>query len=325
MNMKKTIAAIAAGAVAVSAMATTVSALQDTALTYNLVEKTSVATTGTVVVSSTFNAVELKDGVIRFAFDDGTSATKYTIKGVSVTGRYDADSKQILPITRVTDINAENYSATLAKEGYLDVNVGAEKLLEAGTATFTVAVTLEHNLADWQNISAVNSDIADNGLNVNYEIATDAASMTGTGVKDDTVASQFVASGKTEYKLPFTTAIKGNDNIVNYLQTAVVNGDGSYVNVGAVLNDAIENYESVTFTFNTATSGIKWTDNTTTFANKYSADDLKNNNWDRSYFTAFYNDEWNADNSYKSFTQHLYNGTNGIFYTSYDSEGTGYT
>ena len=34
MNMKKTIAALAAGAVAVSAMATTVSALADTTLTY---------------------------------------------------------------------------------------------------------------------------------------------------------------------------------------------------------------------------------------------------------------------------------------------------
>ena len=37
MNMKKTIAAIAAGAVAVSAMATTVSALNDASLSYNLV------------------------------------------------------------------------------------------------------------------------------------------------------------------------------------------------------------------------------------------------------------------------------------------------
>ncbi|MDE7302413.1 MAG: hypothetical protein K2N60_03730 [Oscillospiraceae bacterium] len=57
------------------------------------------------------------------------------------------------------------------------------------------------------------------------------------------------------------SAVTGVDNvdIIWYLENAKVLPDGkSYKNVKAVLNDAVENYDGVTFTFNTAVQNVRF-------------------------------------------------------------------
>ncbi|MBP1548664.1 MAG: hypothetical protein J6A05_01565, partial [Oscillospiraceae bacterium] len=96
MNMKKTIAALAAGAVAVSAMATTVSALADTSLTYNLVKDVKVNkfddhkatfeyTINAIPAGSTTTTTEITGYAATEAFTGtDTAQTQYT-KGQEIT------------------------------------------------------------------------------------------------------------------------------------------------------------------------------------------------------------------------------------------------
>lgn len=119
MNMKKTIAAIAAGAVAVSAMATTVSALESGSLTYNLVNTLEDQTNGKVTLKATFPNIKLVSG----------QDVKILVKGmghsdkVVVSGQYIDTNKAINPMTFTRDIWSEGYSA--ATEAMIDTSWGA--------------------------------------------------------------------------------------------------------------------------------------------------------------------------------------------------------
>ena len=79
------------------------------------------------------------------------------------------------------------------------------------------------------------------------EISTDDGA---TFTKGDAAYSGLTAA--TKFKAPFRTTLNDNVDIITYLENANLLGsnfDKHYVNVRAVLNDAIENYEGVTFTF----------------------------------------------------------------------------
>lgn len=107
MNMKKTIAAIAAGAVAVSAMATTVSALESGSLTYNLVNTLEDQSNGKLTIKATFQNIKLTTGQDVAIFVKGMGWTDKVV----VSGQYIDTNKAIAPMTFTRDIWSEGYSA----------------------------------------------------------------------------------------------------------------------------------------------------------------------------------------------------------------------
>ncbi|MBD5141656.1 MAG: hypothetical protein HDT25_09640 [Ruminococcus sp.] len=108
MNMKKTIAAIAAGAVAVSAMATTVSALDAKTLTYNLVKSTK-NDDASVVLTATFPNIELESGtdveieIPGYAWGDE----------ITIRGNYKEEGLQVVQITSTENTWSEKYNPAL--------------------------------------------------------------------------------------------------------------------------------------------------------------------------------------------------------------------
>ena len=113
MNMKKTIAAIAAGAVAVSAMATTVSAVESKTLNYNLTATLQAQNNGKVTLKATFPNVQLTAGqntVIRIL----TNSSDGWKDKIVVGGQYIDTNKAINPITFTQDQWSEGYSSVTA-------------------------------------------------------------------------------------------------------------------------------------------------------------------------------------------------------------------
>lgn len=362
MNMKKTIAAIAAGAVAVSAMATTVSALESGSLTYNLVNTLEDHSNGKLTIKATFQNVKLVSGQEVVINPKGMGWKDKVV----VSGQYIDTNKAIAPMTFTRDIWSEGYSSQTEDMIKWDgihipvkaVNDGSPALM-GGVATdatpdtpavdpvpaasevtdksanITAAVadikvqtaafagmadgtyTIKYDTDKWVILDAegfsTGKEILVNGatgeadgetLTVKYTApvegkpavpgapATDGAQMANitvtvtmtaidekdwetinkalkhpehadglgislNGVWGDATGSGFTAP--TKLRAPLMTYYTDNLNIVEYLEKAHVNGDDKgYANVGAVINDAIENYETVTFTFNTASANVAW-------------------------------------------------------------------
>lgn len=360
MNMKKTIAAIAAGAVAVSAMATTVSALESGSLTYNLVNTLEDQSNGKLTIKATFQNVKLVSGQEVVINPKGMEWTDKVV----VSGQYIDTNKAIAPMTFTRDIWSEGYSSQTEDMIKWDgihipvkaVNDGSPALM-GGVATdatpdkpavdpvpaevtdksanITAAVadikvqtaafagmaggtyTIKYDTDKWVILDAegfsTGKEILVNGatgeadgetLTVKYTApvegkpavpgapATDGAQMANitvtvtmkaidekdwetinkalkhpehadgigislNGVWGDATGSGFTAP--TKRRAPLMTYYTDNLNVIEYLEKAHVNGDDKgYANVGAVINDAIENYETVTFTFNTASANVAW-------------------------------------------------------------------
>lgn len=362
MNMKKTIAAIAAGAVAVSAMATTVSALESGSLTYNLVNTLEDQTNGKLTIKATFQNVKLVSGQEVVINPKGMGWTDKVV----VSGQYIDTNKAIAPMTFTRDIWSEGYSSQtedMIKGDGIHIPVKAvndgSPALMGGVATdatpdtpavdpvpaasevtdksanITAAVadikvqtaafagmaggtyTIKYDTDKWVILDAegfsTGKEILVNGatgeadgetLTVKYTApvegkpavpgapATDGAQMANitvtvtmkaidekdwetinkalkhpdhadglgislNGVWGDATGSGFTAP--TKRRAPLMTYYTDNLNVIEYLEKAHVNGDDKgYANVGAVINDAIENYETVTFTFNTASANVAW-------------------------------------------------------------------
>lgn len=362
MNMKKTIAAIAAGAVAVSAMATTVSALESGSLTYNLVNTLEDQTNGKLTIKATFQNVKLVSGQEVVINPKGMGWNDKVV----VSGQYIDTNKAIAPMTFTRDIWSEGYSAQtedMIKGDGIHIPVKAvndgSPALMGGVATdatpdtpavdpvpaasevtdksanITAAVadikvqtaafagmaggtyTIKYDTDKWVILDAegfsTGKEILVNGatgeadgetLTVKYTApvegkpavpgapATDGAQMANitvtvtmkaidekdwetinkalkhpdhadglgislNGVWGDATGSGFTAP--TKRRAPLMTYYTDNLNVIEYLEKAHVNGDDKgYANVGAVINDAIENYETVTFTFNTASANVAW-------------------------------------------------------------------
>ncbi len=362
MNMKKTIAAIAAGAVAVSAMATTVSALESGSLTYNLVNTLEDQSNGKLTIKATFQNVKLVSGQEVVINPKGMGWTDKVV----VSGQYIDTNKAIAPMTFTRDIWSEGYSSQtedmikwdgihipvkavndgspalmggVATDATPDTPavdpVPAESEVTDKSANITAAVadikvqtaafagmaggtyTIKYDTDKWVILDAegfsTGKEILVNGatgeadgetLTVKYTApvegkpavpgapATDGAQMANitvtvtmkaidekdwetinkalkhpehadgigislNGVWGDATGSGFTAP--TKRRAPLMTYYTDNLNVIEYLEKAHVNGDDKgYANVGAVINDAIENYETVTFTFNTASANVAW-------------------------------------------------------------------
>ncbi len=362
MNMKKTIAAIAAGAVAVSAMATTVSALESGSLPYNLVNTLEDQSNGKLTIKATFQNVKLVSGQEVVINPKGMGWTDKVV----VSGQYIDTNKAIAPMTFTRDIWSEGYSSQtedmikgdgihipvkavndgspalmggVATDATPDTPavdpVPAESEVTDKSANITAAVadikvqtaafagmaggtyTIKYDTDKWVILDAegfsTGKEILVNGatgeadgetLTVKYTApvegkpavpgapATDGAQMANitvtvtmkaidekdwetinkalkhpehadgigislNGVWGDATGSGFTAP--TKRRAPLMTYYTDNLNVIEYLEKAHVNGDDKgYANVGAVINDAIENYETVTFTFNTASANVAW-------------------------------------------------------------------
>lgn len=203
---------------------------------------------------------------------------------------------------------------------------GVEATTGANPANITVTATLKN--VDFADNGAIGGAI--NAGKIALSISTDNGA---TFTKGDAAYSGLTAA--TKFKAPFRTTLNDNIDIINYLESANLLGsnfDKHYVNVRAVLNDAIENYEGVTFTFNTAASKVKYVlasgskTNPTLGASLYATYDAAikaagANQW----VTAVYNDEWDAVDTYTAFGEHTYDWayapeTSG--FTGYDWGGT---
>lgn len=179
MNMKKTIAAVAAGAVAVSAMATTVSALEAKTLTYNLV-KTTKNQDAKGTVTATFTNVPLEAGgklVVEPVSEYGAHSwdTVVTISG-SFWDDAAGTNKSFVPVVATGMDWETGYSvegSRLWNDTKVEVPVVAN--LAAGTnvalkATSSAVITVTvkfGNLPDSVNyVGAVNGLIKDEKLGI---------------------------------------------------------------------------------------------------------------------------------------------------------------
>lgn len=165
---------------------------------------------------------------------------------------------------------------------------------------------------------------------VNGKLKNHTYGISLNGVFGDATGSAYTAP--TAYKAPFMTQSKefdkGYQNIINYLNTANVNGDDkAYKNVGAVINDAIENFETVTFTFNTAAANVRFAAATGSYTNPVINHDNINKEYNDTlkklatgeFIVGLYaENDWEGVDTYKAFGDHTYDW----FYTP---EGTGFT
>ena len=426
MNMKKTIAAVAAGAMAVSAMATSVSAItiedlmEGQTFTYNLVgSQWAPATLGTVTVTATISDLDLDTNDAKYLYAYIKVPTEYTLVSVTTNGYYENDySKQIPSYTRFKGINADQYYPSL-DNNYIKIPItestvaGGAWLLNKKDTTLNFQIVLNHNKL---SISDVNADIfQNNAITIDYMLADgqmdpDAASgaaqvvpvsntadiqkskgigdkgtvsgyrintkkgifeeeenVSGTWTEVDgtttvkavvvqnnpelatMAALNFSAKTDAEYKIPFETSLDANKDIVKYL----LNNMG-YKNFTPVVNDLIDNYGTVTFTFNTATSGIKWSildGSGTKFYDPNGDGIIQDEDWYSDFYKSYeeayrvnvksdgtlrgtitpvYSTKKDNNGSYQSFAQNLYTGTgNGDMeflpgWLGFTSENTGY-
>lgn len=378
MNMKKTMAAIAAGAVAVSAMATSMTAFaEDVTFTYNLVgtrpaakNKGTVNVVGTVYGHTGETGSVFTVGAVQLT---GTGALDagLTVKNINVVAKeYVGGATSGVPTNYVgqPDKDKENYKPETSNGVYtMQVGTTGNDLKPDSDYRFDITITVENDTDDYNKINdaivlnATKVAGTDKCIRLGAEAA--AALVAANAVQIPQSAGLVKTTDGTAKKLPFKSSTTGNVNIIQYLQgntslnrvageNVYTNGaDKYYINVAPVLNDAIANYEDVTFTFNTATEAIGWVvlnDTINSWAAGFDqwVEGASKDSWNRDYASgvngytkalqraggnandvvAVYAEDWYGDTSYKAFTDHLYNGSNPIssLYGNFGGEGTNY-
>ena len=271
MNMKKTIAAVAACAVAVSAMATTVSA-EEGSLNYNLVKKTytkggDATFTSTLFGIDTTGAEKIVIKLVADA-DDGAylknmAETEFTISGYNMEANIKTDVFNFnvtgadwkLNYSPWVGVNWGEFGTADGVQVTIPVMPDTSNGVVAGAATyFTVTTKLQHTNTDWLGL---NGDI-------NFQLTTYDANgdALATQTMNTTMTAWNSAASTLDKEYPMATTLNGttgSQEIISYLEKDANNlvKDGlSYANVRAVLNDIISNYDEVTFKFNTATKKV---------------------------------------------------------------------
>ncbi len=235
--------------------------------------------------------------------DFNAESLGFTVDKITMKVASNQAGEQNKIYTYATDAASFNYNANLTKEGKLTLSNELAGYTGNLALTFTVEATdnwWTGKDGDAEGTKAINNAIAAGTINATADMGN-VTPVTYVGNKKTT--------GNGDAKAyPFMSSINGSADIIDYLNDykngLTVAYDGktlaegsearSYHNVDAVLNDAIENYESVTFTFNTATAKIKFDDA------------------GRAYYDGDGDDYWMA------FGQHLYTGF-------YSPENTGWT
>ncbi|MGN0586731.1 MAG: hypothetical protein ACI4JF_05535, partial [Oscillospiraceae bacterium] len=195
MNMKKTIAAVAACAVAVSAMATTVSA-EEGSLHYNLV-KTTYKTEGTATYTaniSNLDTTAATEVVIQAVGMDasvslGWGAATYTITGYNYDqangSKSDAFSFVVTSKAATWSLNRSDWVSEDGATITIPVAATAASGIVAGNTYITVSAAVTHSNTGW-------TDALNNG-----------AYFTANGVPMATVLSAYAgASGAIDSQYP---------------------------------------------------------------------------------------------------------------------------
>ena len=377
MNMKKTIAAVAACAMAVSAMATTVSAVDENAteaqsLHYDLTikEEAKVSSLSFVAKDIKFDAKQLAifypvstlkgfDATKSVAAKD-FSALNNTITVVAT----DLSTKQYYTFTFTANTGSKEYDGTTSfyyvnKDGQ-DVNdatgtvtdrtaVGAvlrvdlenstqgKGILNAfagGTTQIDVSVKHDTNALTFDDQGALSASVSTQKIYCQLDDAhTYPEVVDKAAIADPSTAANVMANGKgelvkTDVKKPMKTVSNTKSNTAEIFGRLGTKGtkskDSNYVNVSAVVNDMIANYDDVVFTFNTATDNV--------FTKAYLDANENAGNWSTNSIKRLYQDyyvtgvptaeSWMGDDTFKSFPQALYNlfgdeGTGNVYSDSY--------
>ena len=322
MNMKKTIAAVAASAMAVSAMATTVSAIGP--LGYSLVANVAQTSSPKVTLQTTVtNIAAATTGSII----DLTNNTSKSVSVKTITLRVvdESTNATVGSYTYSNDSNATNYNRLFTGSQLTLTNE-----IPASGSTYSLYITINEAETSYTGVGDINNDIK----NMDLEITCSDGNVTAT------VATNYAGAETSYEKRPLETGPNRNVNIAYYLQNNNCRTEtSSYTNVLPVINDAIAANETVTFTFNTATQPVGWAKKTTQNSDGtwnhdshgYGSKDawatdivysnpgegynyaLKDANGNANDVIAYYAPDWYGDSSYMSFTQHLYNGTSGVY------------
>lgn len=190
MNMKKTIAVIAAGAVAVSAMATTASALEAKTLTYNLV-RTVKRDNAIGTITATFSNVQLQAGgafVIKAVNAQGGDVITVSGRYRNEAGAVDGAFEQLVVTTDkgTTGYKVENEALLNGTKDTVTIPVSAvgtpTSLREAAKADITVTVQYKNLPKDVDSVTKVNEQIAAKKIGISAW-STAAAANAGDGTK----------------------------------------------------------------------------------------------------------------------------------------------
>ena len=323
MNMKKTIAAVAACAMAVSAMATTVSAVDEGAteaksVHYDLTIKEKAKTAsltfvgkgigtqiGELKLTIPFTYVTMVNQDVNVTVADKSTKTSYTFTFTSNTSSSNYDGTTTLnKVDTDTDgtLDAWEYKIDL-KNPALAASIA--EAFNPGDEGLDITLTMANlGLVSDADQGKFTADIVASKCKLEDDNAT---VYNGKGVVSE-----------ADVKKPMKTIANATSNTAEIFARLATKGtkdkDNGYKNVSAVINDMVANYDDVVFTFNTATDNViseawlagkeSWIGNAVNFPGYY----LTNVPGTES---------WMGDSQFKSFPQHLYN--------LFGDEGTGYT
>lgn len=259
MNMKKTIAALAAGAVAVSAMATTVSALEDKTLTYNLVrhDKTGASTVDlTSTIANVQGGTEIKIGLANLPKDYSTK--KLTVIFKDTAGG--AGSKTFNYAWQ--DYGADNFVDWTAQN---EVTIPATALAE-GSYDVTIVANYKTPYEEWAgSVNDVAAAIKAAGTYVYAEFTGSTTTVTegeDTIIPADTVLSDEEYAALTTANKALVTQTKvytatEDIKVVENKATATIVDDQDVAIADAKVT-VPEDAAAGVYTFD----GTKWTDGT---------------------------------------------------------------
>lgn len=319
MNMKKIIGVLVAAVLGISAMMLPTYAEETNTITYNLVSTTYTTAPGTVTYTASLFAdadVANQNGVIQIylktpATVDPASA-KWTVTGYTFNTRnHWFNYQNLIDGTRLNELGASTWVSTDKDTGSLiqiPLNKTGINTIDAERLYIDVKVTCNHyNTTDKH--ADVNAAIAYNynttmTVDTNNDTIADAyannvyadGAWNATAVALETIKTEYTkASTVVDKRFPFATNIDmlGGTNILAYLENDKNNliGNGeSYNYVIRTINDILQNYNDVTFTFKTATEDIVYEDKVGYYYKK------------------------DADDTYLVFDQHLYDTTAPYFY-----------
>ena len=324
MNMKKTIAAVAACAMAVSAMATTVSAVDENATEAKSVHYDLTIKEKAKSASLTFVGKSITTAITKLELTIPFTYVTLVNNDVNVTVA-DKSTKTSYTFTFSANEGSSNYDGTTKLEKVDTTGAGGE----ANAWKYTIDLdtpTLAASIKDAFDPGADGLDITLTMSNLGLVSDADQKAFTADIVagkckledNNNTVYNGKGVVSEADVKKPMKTIANTTSNTAEIFARLATKGtkdkDNGYKNVSAVINDMVANYDDVVFTFNTATDNVlsdswlagkeSWIGNAVNFPGYYVTNVPGT-------------ESWMGDSQFKSFPQHLYN--------LFGDEGTGYT
>ena len=323
MNMKKTIAAVAACAMAVSAMATTVSAVDEGATEAKSVHYDLTIKEKAKSASLTFVGKSIQTAITKLELTIPFTYVTMVNQDVNVTVA-DKSTKTSYTFTFTSNSSSSNYDGTTKLE---KVDTDSDGTLDAWKYTIDLDTpALAASIKDAFNPGADGLDITLTMANLGLVSDADQGKFTADIVaskckledNNNTVYNGKGVVSEADVKKPMKTIANTTSNTAEIFARLATKGtkdkDNGYKNVSAVINDMVANYDDVVFTFNTATDNViseswlagkeSWIGNAVNFPGYYVTNVPGT-------------ESWMGDSQFKSFPQHLYN--------LFGDEGTGYT